>query len=254
MGPSTPEGKGPQDELTLESRHWPERRWRLLPPAVHIPYPVIKVRGVGAPFEGDGRKDVRWPARRKDPSASEGTPEGVRVVLCWSGFRHRKAFGMDSVPAYLLLYFLKIRKHAGEVGYLERRMTLNGLAHAMDEKQMLSELCDLHLIALSENENEVVFPQKFVELGPGLPAPGASVVKIPLVFVVAVRGRYVWFELLLRYVGWVATALVCGFAGGLAIEAKGNLLNAWVVAVLLCLALPLLVCLALVLTNPKAAR
>ena len=165
---------------------------------------------------------------------------------------------MDHVPAYLLLYLLKIRKHSGEGGYLARRLKDADLGRALDEKAMLRELEDLHLIAVSENKEEVLFDQRFVDLLPGVPEDRQgevrSAIDVPYLFVVAMRGRYVWVEVLLRYLGWLATAVVCGIAGGLAVVAQGDMLQAWALAVCLCVCLPLLACLGIVLTNPKAAR
>lgn len=164
---------------------------------------------------------------------------------------------MGDVPLYLLVYYLEIRKHAEEVGYLERRFRGMDLTRAADEKVMIEELVDLHLIAVTEQEVDVTYNPLIEQLGPGHFAYRVgreSTLAVPKEFIILARGRYVWTELLARFVGWLVTALVCGFAGGLAFDAKGDHLDAWVVAVACGLCLAAFVCGGLVATTPKAKR
>lgn len=204
---------------------------------------------------------MRWPRTKEGPSASEGTPEGVHVVLCWCGPRHRKAFVMDSVPIYLLRFFLDIRKHSGELGYLAHRFEQEGFERALSEAALFMELRHLHLVADTPTTQTVTFHDLSVFVVPDywdgkVPHDGVTDMRIdvPVVFYVAARGRYIWVELLTRYVVWLLTAIVCGVAGGLAVAAEGDALNAWVVAVLVGLAIPLIACFRLVVKTPKAER
>lgn len=164
---------------------------------------------------------------------------------------------MNSVPIYLLAFFLEIRQHQNEVGYLKRRLENVDLVTAVNEKSMVNELKDAHLIAVSNREDEVVFNPLVEEVAPGVVVHRCgieSTVTVPQTFFVLARGRYIWAELLTSYLGWLLTAVVCGIAGGLAVIAQGNTLQTWVVAIAVCLLLPLFVCIGLVLTSPSAER
>lgn len=108
---------------------------------------------------------------------------------------------MDSAPAYLLLYFLKIRKHSGEVGYLVARAKKSGYAMALDEESMARDLNDLHLIALSNEKEELRF--------------GSETVLVHKTFWLLSRGRWYWTELIARSAAWAITASVGAVLGTL---------------------------------------
>ena len=164
---------------------------------------------------------------------------------------------MDAVPLYLLAYYLQIRQHADEVGYLERRLKGMDLAHACDEQAMILELVDLHLIGVAKKEVEITYNPLVEEVRPGCVIHRGGTehtLRVPEMFVIFARGRYIWTELLAKFVGWLATAIVCGYAGGLAVDAKGQHFDAWVVAVLVSLLAAFLACVCLVLTTPNPKR
>lgn len=73
---------------------------------------------------------------------------------------------MERVPAYLVVYLLKIRKHSGESGYLERRLEGKSQQRAVYEKAMLEELSDLHLIAVTDKEHDIVLNPIVKEVEP----------------------------------------------------------------------------------------
>ena len=165
---------------------------------------------------------------------------------------------METPPLYLLVYLLRIRSHSGEVGYLKRRFEHIGLARAVDEKAMLLELEDCHLCGFSRDQDLALFDDSYLVDRSGIAqetlGQNGSFIDVPKVFLVAMRGKYIWAEVLGRYLGWLITALACGVAGGLAIEAKDDLVVSWAIAILVSLSLPVLACLGLILTNPKTPR
>lgn len=71
---------------------------------------------------------------------------------------------MSAVPPYLLVYLWQIRKGSGESAYLKRRLQDKGPDRAVYEKAMLRELSDLHLIALPDKEDHLVFADNRLEL------------------------------------------------------------------------------------------
>ena|GEM_PF-5635788 len=118
---------------------------------------------------------------------------------------------MDRVPAYLLVYFCKIKKHSEEGGYLYARIKDMDIVRATDEVAMLSELRELHLIGLSENKKDVVYnPLQYID------ADGALVhrvgtemdVPVPLSFVTLARGHYIWTEIVCDSLIWLLTAFI----------------------------------------------
>lgn len=125
---------------------------------------------------------------------------------------------MEPVPAYLLALFLQIRRHSGESGYLVSRVEGKDVTRATDEVAMLHELRDLHFIALSEKEEEVVFDPLVYEAAPGLTVHRAGTEKrvhVPTTFVTLARGRWYWTELLTRATAWALTASVGAVLGAL---------------------------------------
>lgn len=105
---------------------------------------------------------------------------------------------MEPVPAYLLWYLLRIRKHSGERGYLLRRAQALDVKVATYEASMLSEMKDLHLVGLSD-EQEVPFAD---ERGKPCTVP------MPPTFVLLARGHYAWVEPVFGGARWLAAALL----------------------------------------------
>lgn len=102
---------------------------------------------------------------------------------------------MDRVPAYLIVYLLKIRKHSNEEGYLERRAESIGVEQAIYERSMLREMQDLHLIACPDPKD---IP--FADDG------RASYVPFPSEFVLLARGRYLFGEVFADSLKWVGAS------------------------------------------------
>lgn len=97
---------------------------------------------------------------------------------------------MDLVPPYLAAYLWQIRKHSGEVGYIETRLDGKGFERAAYEKSMLTELANLRLIALSDDQKELVFDPLNVEVMPGLTVTQTGSersVNVPVAFIVLAR-------------------------------------------------------------------
>ncbi len=125
---------------------------------------------------------------------------------------------MDTAPAYLLWYFIRIRKHSGESGYLVSRVKGGNLVEATDELSMLWELRDLHFIALSEEDQDVVFQPLEFEPAPGIVVRRVGTqmtISVPNSFIVLARGRWYWTEILSRAAVWAITASVGAVIGGM---------------------------------------
>ena len=125
---------------------------------------------------------------------------------------------MESVPAYLLVYFLRIRGHSGESGYLVSRMKGKDITHVTDEVAMLRELRDLHFVGLSEKQEDVVFDPLVYEKEPGVTVYRVGTerrVPVPTTFVTLARGRWYWTELATRATAWALTASVGAVLGAL---------------------------------------
>lgn len=120
---------------------------------------------------------------------------------------------MEPVPAYLLVYLWKIRKHSGEIGYFKRRLESEDIERAVYEKSMLRELYDLHLIALTEGKDELVFEPLKLEYAPGkwmMRTGTEHSTTVPRGFVMLARGHYIVFELAASAARWILAALVGG--------------------------------------------
>lgn len=118
---------------------------------------------------------------------------------------------MERVPAYLVVYLFKIRKHSGEFGYFKRRLENKSLERAVYEKSMLKEMLDLHLIALTDKEDEIVFDPHVVEVAPGtiVTRGGAEfTVSLPSGFTMLARGHYLWLEWVGDGAQWLFASLV----------------------------------------------
>lgn len=118
---------------------------------------------------------------------------------------------MEPVPPYLVLYLWKIRKGSGKPGYLKRRFEDVGLERSTYEKAMLREALDLHLIGLSEQEDEVVFDPLVEEVEPGVIVHRTGTehrVSVPNTFVMLARGHWLWTEWVASSGKWLLTAVL----------------------------------------------
>ena len=118
---------------------------------------------------------------------------------------------MELVPPYLAAYLWQICKHSGESEYLKRRLEDKDPASAVYEKSMLAELLDLHLIAVSEGKEDVIFnphvtkrPDGVVEVRSGT----EERVSVPRCFVLLARGHYLWTEYVFAGGRWLLTAFL----------------------------------------------
>lgn len=80
---------------------------------------------------------------------------------------------MESVPAYLAWYFLRIRRHLGERGYFSKRFSDMDPDEVAIETQMVEELFVLDLVLYSEEdlEEKVVHPLRDPLPPAGAPSP-----------------------------------------------------------------------------------
>lgn len=127
-----------------------------------------------------------------------------------------EAAAMEPVPAYLLAYFIRIRKHADEPGYLVARMEGEDVARVTDEIAMLGELRDLHFIGLSKEEDYVVFDKVTKKAARCTASWQAAIMgnaPVPHLFTVLARGRWYWTELVTRAAAWALTASVGAVIG-----------------------------------------
>ena len=125
---------------------------------------------------------------------------------------------MEPVPAYLIAFFWRIRRHSGEDGYLVTRLEPDDLVAATDQLSMLRELVDLHFIALTDKEEHLVFSPLVIDIGPGARAFRAGTeekVDMPTTFWTLARGRWCWTELLTRATAWAITASIGAVLGAL---------------------------------------
>lgn len=77
---------------------------------------------------------------------------------------------MRRVPVYLAWYFLRIRKHHGELGYFDRRFENVDSKQMLIEVQMVQELYERHLILLpgkKPDRKKAFNPRSYTAL-PGL--------------------------------------------------------------------------------------
>ena len=120
---------------------------------------------------------------------------------------------MERVPAYLVVYLFKIRRHSGERGYFKRRLEDKSPDRAVYEKTMLKEMLDLHLVALSDKEDEIVFDPLAVEVSPGVIVTRGGTelrISVPNGFTMLARGHYLWLEWLGDALKWLLAAIVGG--------------------------------------------
>lgn len=124
---------------------------------------------------------------------------------------------MELVPPYLAAYLWRIRKHSGELGYLEGIFKSDGLKAAVYEKSMLAELEELHLIALTKEEDVVVYDPCTTDVdGVDYAWTGTEKsVSFPRAFVMLARGHWLWTEYLVCGLRWLMTAVLGGIIGTL---------------------------------------
>lgn len=125
---------------------------------------------------------------------------------------------MESAPAYLLAYFMRIRKHSEEPGYLVSRMKGKDITRVTDEVTMLRELRDLHFIGLTEEYEEIAFDPLVHEPAPEVTAFRVGTEKrvpVPVMFITLARGHWFWTELVTRAAAWALTASVGAVLGAL---------------------------------------
>lgn len=118
---------------------------------------------------------------------------------------------MELVPPYLAAYLWRIRKHSGERGYFKRRLEDKDVDRAVYEKSMLAELLELHLVALSDKEDEIVYDPLVLEISPGVVARRTGTqtkVSVPNSFAVLARGHYLWTEYAFAGGRWLVTAFL----------------------------------------------
>ena len=118
---------------------------------------------------------------------------------------------MNQVPAYLLVYLFRIRAHAGELGYFKRRLENKTPELAVYEKSMLEEAVDLHLVALSDQQDVLVFNPLAEEACPGVTFHHTGTekqVEVPNAFIFLARGHYIALEVLADAAKWLVASLV----------------------------------------------
>ena len=77
----------------------------------------------------------------------------------------------EHIPAYLLWYLLKIRRHAGERDFFEKRFADMSREKVLIEVQMAKQLFERGLILLPDaKKGEKVFNQLVREIAPGVTA------------------------------------------------------------------------------------
>lgn len=130
----------------------------------------------------------------------------------------------DRIPSYLLFFFLQIRSHAGEVGYLTERIDKLGLEDACIETQMVEMLYKRGLITLSDKKLDKVYDPLCYS-----PAPGVTVHKAGTEYIVhywgdfgiTPAGKYLLREMAFSAVGktaWTAIVAAIGIIIGLLVN------------------------------------
>lgn len=132
---------------------------------------------------------------------------------------------MERVPAYLAWYFLRIRGHHDEPGYLVERFADMGLDRMLIEVQMLDELYKRGLVSLTDRRDEMVFGPHRIEIAPGVTATttGAETrVSHPVMFGITPLGHYFLWEAALSAVGTTAWTAVVALMGAVAATLLGG--------------------------------
>lgn len=132
---------------------------------------------------------------------------------------------MERVPAYLAWYFLRIRGHHDEPGYLVERFADMGLDRMLLEVQMLDELYKRGLVSLTDRRDERVFDPRRVEIAPGVTATTTGTEKrvtYPAMFVITPLGHYFLREAALSAVGTTAWTAIVALMGAAAATLLGG--------------------------------
>lgn len=133
---------------------------------------------------------------------------------------------VDPIPLYLLRYFLEIRHHEKEKGWLYRRLSDMPFESAYKEMLDVDVLVDLKLIAVSDSGKRLASDDRWVELCDGVRAfTGGTVesILVPDMFIVLSRGRHLLSEYLQKALLWLLAAALGAVIGSLATM---NLTNA----------------------------
>ena len=132
---------------------------------------------------------------------------------------------MEPVPLYLSWYFLRIRRHRGERGYLSERANRLGFDRALLESQMLKDLFDRGLIMLPliDSWEKKVYDPLHETLATGVTIERAGTqreVPFPAEFDVTPMGHYFLREAAASLVGttaWTALVALMGAAAAVAL-------------------------------------
>lgn len=126
---------------------------------------------------------------------------------------------MDPIPLYLLRYFLEIRRHEKEKGWLYGRLSEMPFEDAFKEKLDVDVLVDLKLIDVSDSGKRLVSDDRWVELCDGVRAFTVGTVEsilVPDMFIVLSRGRHLLSEYLQKALLWLLAAALGAVIGSLA--------------------------------------
>lgn len=134
---------------------------------------------------------------------------------------------MEPVPLYLSWYFLRIRRHHGERGYLSKRAGRLGFDRALLESQMLKDLFDRGLIMLpllEEWEKKVYDPlRQTLASGVTIECAGTQrEVPFPAEFDVTPMGHYFLREAAASLVGTALWTALVALMGAVAAVALGG--------------------------------
>ena len=113
---------------------------------------------------------------------------------------------MDRIPAYLLVYFLRIRGHQREERWLLQRVAKKTPEDALDEISMLRLLSDLSVITVCEDVDEVTLPG----------AHGPETFNVPREFAVLARGNHIWSDVLGDAALWLISSVLGAVIGAIA--------------------------------------
>lgn len=124
---------------------------------------------------------------------------------------------MEKVPLYLTWYFLKIRRHKMEEGYLEKRFAKMEKDKMCLETQMLNDLHKRGLIALSEKRLEKVFDPLVYSPSPGIVVHRAGTeyrVPYPSIFDITPAGHYFIREKMASAITSISWTIIAAAVGG----------------------------------------
>lgn len=132
---------------------------------------------------------------------------------------------MERAPVYLAWYFLRIRRHHDQPGYLAKRFDNMELDRALLEVQMLDKLYKRGLVSLTDRRDEMVFGPHGIEIAPGVTATTTGTetrVSYPVMFGITPLGHYFLREAALSAVGTTAWTAVVALMGAVAATLLGG--------------------------------